>query len=78
MGRRLISFYAPGALAQSNQERLNTFLRNKWFADETKVHWTTFAEVKRQLDELAENSILAQKTKDELIVYYDSKRTDFD
>jgi exodeoxyribonuclease-1 len=78
LGRRLISFYAPSALAHSSQERLNTFLRKKWFADETKVPWTTFAEVKKQLDEIMAKPELAQKTKDNLMTYYNDKKHQFD
>ena len=79
LGRRLISFYAPGALAKSNKERLTEFLRDKWFADDDRqVPWTTFSEVKRQLAEIGDKPDLAQETKDALVSYYDEKLRSLD
>lgn len=79
LGRRLISFYAPGALAKSSKERLTEFLRDKWFADDEKqVPWTTFSEVKRQLAEIGDKPDLAQETKDALVSYYDEKLRSLD
>ena len=78
LGRRLIAFHAPGAFAQSDRERLKTFLHNKWFSDETKVPWTTFDEVRAQLDEIIEGGKIEQKIKDDLIGYYNDKMREFD
>jgi exodeoxyribonuclease-1 len=79
LGRRLISFYAPGALAKSSKERLTEFLRDKWFADDDRqVPWTTFFEVKRQLAEIGDKPDLAQETKDALVSYYDEKLRSLD
>ena len=75
LGRRLVSFYAPETGDQSNIERFSQFLKEKWFLREgKKVPWTTFDEVKRQLDEIDEDPKIETGIKDYLKAYYQKKQ----
>ena len=75
LGRRLVSFYAPETGDRSDKERFSQFLREKWYLrDGKKVPWTTFDEVKRQLDEIDKDPKIETDIKDYLKAYYQKKQ----
>ena len=75
LGRRLVSFYAPETGDQSDTERFSQFLREKWYLrDGKKVPWTTFDEVKRQLEEIDQDPKIEKGIKEYLKAYYQKKK----
>ena len=69
------SFYAPETNDQSDTQRFSQFLREKWFLrDGKKVPWTTFSEVKKQLEEIDADPKIGQDIKDYLKAYYEKKQ----
>ena len=75
LGRRLVSFYASETGDQSDTERFSQFLREKWYLrDGKKVPWTTFDEVKRQLEEIDQDPKIEKGIKEYLKAYYQKKQ----
>ena len=70
LGSRLVAFYAPELLSQTERARYHTWLRDRWSApDVPETAWMTIGKAQRALEEMQSAAQIDPALIDEIAVH---------
>ena len=79
LGRRILAFYGPEALADQSREQFTSYVREKWTtAAESKPDWTTFESAFADIEKLTEEGKINHTQRTNLIAFYNRKSAQLD
>ena len=75
LGRRILAFYGPEALADQSREQFTSYVREKWTtAAESKPDWTTFESAFADIEKLLVEGKINHAESTDLIEFYRGKQ----